>query len=186
MAAGKGAKAAKSTLDRLLAAARAGRDDLSPFAALRRVLRRMSLRVLLAAYRVGWRKRKAGAITELIRRKPELSTWTVEEAEAVPGIGPKTARLPILHSRPGQRLGCLDRHVLRWLAERGYNVPSATPSSRSRYSQIEQWFLAEADKLGKAPAALDLEIRIAAQQGEDDSPTDVDSERQEGRRARGH
>jgi hypothetical protein len=87
----------------------------------------------------------------------DLSMCTVEDLEDFHGIGPKTARYFILHSRPNQRIACLDTHLLKWLGDRGYDVPKSTPSGK-RYAELEQVFLKEADEMGVDPAVLDLSI----------------------------
>jgi len=82
------------------------------------------------------------------------------DLEEVHGIGPKTARFFLLHSRPNQRLAVLDTHILAWLktVKKCKNVPKVTPSSGARYRLWETRFLYFCDRLGKTPAQLDLEI----------------------------
>ena len=93
-----------------------------------------------------------------VSRLRNLTTITVTELEKVKGIGAKTARFFVLHSRPNQNLAVLDTHILRWLREDlGHNAPKATPSLK-RYLELEQVFLAEAAKRGMSPDALDLDI----------------------------
>lgn len=87
-----------------------------------------------------------------------LKTCTVEDLEAIKGIGPKTARCFLIHSRPNQRLAGLDVHILRFLADQGYKVPKSTPSSIKSYKKIEEYFLQEVDKSGKTVADFDLEV----------------------------
>lgn len=77
---------------------------------------------------------------------------------SVKGIGPKTARFFLMHSRPNQEIATLDTHILRWLASQGVpNVPKATPSGK-RYLVLEKAFLDICRTMGKTPAELDLEI----------------------------
>ena len=87
----------------------------------------------------------------------ELETVSVDRLESVYGIGPKTARYFILHSRPDQQLAVLDTHILKYLKSLEYDVPKSTPAGK-KYKKIEEIFLKEAQKLGKSPAELDLEI----------------------------
>lgn len=93
---------------------------------------------------------------EVVKLDPR--TCTLEQLEAVPGIGPKTARCFLLHSRPNQRLAGLDTHLLKWLASRGYDVPKTTPPAGKKYRMLEGLFLAYADRFGLEPADLDLRV----------------------------
>ncbi len=88
----------------------------------------------------------------------DLRNDPVEALEAVHGIGPKTARMFLMHSRPEQRFAALDTHLLKHLKARGYDVPSATPSAGKRYVELEKAFLSLADAAGMTPADYDLQV----------------------------
>lgn len=99
----------------------------------------------------------------------DLPNVTMEELEAIPGIGPKTSRFFVMHSRPNQQIAVLDTHILAWLRDKYPNItiPKATPQSGSRYKELEDLFLTEAKKRKMNPETLDLQIwneraRIAA------------------------
>jgi thermostable 8-oxoguanine DNA glycosylase len=67
----------------------------------------------------------------------DLHTCTIADLEAIKGIGPKTSRFFMLHSRPDQELIVLDIHILRYLKRRfRMKVPKSTPSGK-RYLAIE-------------------------------------------------
>jgi hypothetical protein len=84
--------------------------------------------------------------------------WTeVELLECIKGIGMKTARFFVMHSRPNQQLACLDTHILAWLKDKGHDVPKTTPSGK-KYLELETIFLAYCKRMSKLPADLDLEI----------------------------
>ena len=87
----------------------------------------------------------------------DIRTCSAVDIEKIYGIGMKTSRCFILHSRKGARYAGLDTHLLKFLRELGYNVPKSTPTGK-KYLELEQIFLNYADKLGKTPADLDLEI----------------------------
>lgn len=90
----------------------------------------------------------------------DLETVTLEELEKIPGIGPKTSRFFLLHTRPNQRFAVLDTHVLSWLGKntKDNTIPSSTPQSTSRYKRIEELFLKEADYRNLTPENFDLQI----------------------------
>ena len=87
-----------------------------------------------------------------------LKIATVGELENVHGIGPKTARFFIMHSRPNQRVAALDTHILKELKAEGYSVPKATPPAGKRYNELEQLFIQLADKSGMSVADYDLAV----------------------------
>lgn len=86
----------------------------------------------------------------------DLRACSVEDLMKFPGIGPKTARCFILHSRAGARLAGLDRHIMRFLASRGYTRSIGTPGNPREYARLEAIFLKECDKYHMAPADFDL------------------------------
>jgi thermostable 8-oxoguanine DNA glycosylase len=117
------------------------------------------LRNLLRAFKITPHVNKTIALLEVIAKKINPRSCTVEDLEAIRGIGSKTARFFLLHSRPGLRLAALDTHILKWLRDQGVSTPKTTPPKGSaRYKELELTFLALADKMGKSPATLDLEM----------------------------
>lgn len=160
-AAGKNGVTAAQCLDRFLGSAklrakRYGKKPRTPFAIIRATPDKVLAEYMMAAG-IGCYTSKAKSFRELANSGINLKTCSVDDLEAIHGIGPKTARCFLMHSRPKQRLAGLDVHILKFLKDSGYNVPKSTPTG-NKYKQIEQWFLKEADKAGKAPADFDLEI----------------------------
>ena len=83
---------------------------------------------------------------------------STDDLETLPGIGMKTSRYFILHSRKNVPLAVLDRHVLRYLGEIGVeNVPESTPTKPSEYLRLEKEFLKTVPR-GKTPAQHDIDI----------------------------
>ncbi len=152
LVAGKSAAFAEAKTRSLLAAA----SDILPFSHLLRLQETGQLEPALRAARTGRYSRMLSGLPALARL--DVRTCSLDDLEAVPGIGPKTARFFLLWTRPEVRLAALDRHVLRWLRERGYRAPRQTPSSPSAYRKLERAFLAEADRMGKSPRDLDEEV----------------------------
>jgi len=87
-----------------------------------------------------------------------LKTCTVDDLEEIHGIGPKTARFFIMHSRPNQRLAALDTHILKELKANGIKVPKSTPAAGKKYAELEQEFIKLADAACKSVADYDLEV----------------------------
>lgn len=117
------------------------------------------LRNMLVANKVGQYAR----ITEAIRQSArlDLRTATVAELEGVFGVGPKTARFFVLHTRPDAVCAVLDTHVLKWLRRHGVDdVPESTPTSRRQYERLEALAIGfmRADFPGLPLAAADLMV----------------------------
>ncbi len=96
----------------------------------------IALHNTLVANRVGQYQRIKRAILDAA--KLDLRTAAVEEIEGIFGVGPKTARLFILHSRPDADVAVLDTHILKWLGDVGVDpVPKTTPSGKA-YERLER------------------------------------------------
>lgn len=105
---------------------------------------------------IGCWKLKSEALYQLSRATLDLKTCAVEDLEEIRGIGPKTARCFILHSRRNARVAGLDTHILRYLRELGLDAPRTTPGSKSSYARWETVVLELADQYGLHPAKFDL------------------------------
>lgn len=88
----------------------------------------------------------------------DLANDPVEEFEAIYGVGPKTARMFLMHSRPGQRFAAIDTHVLKHLRANGIEAPLVTPGNAKEYRRLELEFLKLADAAGQDPSTYDLEV----------------------------
>jgi len=134
-----------------------GVNDFRPFVSLA-LYTKDELQEMLKRHGVGCHGLKAQAIYDVIRRNFDLKTVEAEDLERVFGIGAKTARFFILHTRPDVRVACLDTHILKFLGDLGYPVPQGTPGSKKQYRKVERLFIALADKSGMSIADLDLTI----------------------------
>ena len=130
--------------------------QLTPFEGIRAMKDIKVLSAWLQMTKLGQYTRIYNALLGLI--KLDLKTCTVEDLESIHGIGPKTARFIIMHSRPYQRLATLDTHILKWMRDQGIEAPKATPQSQKLYKELEQKFLTLCDNCGMIPSQLDLEI----------------------------
>lgn len=115
------------------------------------------------------KKHKLGQYTRLAKCFRQLAWNTfdvsldrmkVVDLEDLHGVGPKTARFFLLHSKPGLRHAVLDTHILAWFRDvkKLKGVPKTTPGNRFKYALWENRFLYYCDQAGKTPAEMDLEI----------------------------
>lgn len=90
-------------------------------------------------------------------RIPGLVSAPVESLESIVGVGPKTARFFVLHTRREARVAVIDTHVLKFLKSRGHRVPKGFPPPRD-YRRLEDIMLGEMDASGMDRAEFDLAI----------------------------
>jgi thermostable 8-oxoguanine DNA glycosylase len=89
----------------------------------------------------------------------DLQSVTLNRLLKVPGIGLKTARFFLSHSREDFDEPMLDTHILRFLRDQGYvDAPKSTPSNENTYHYFANIFKNIARQLGKSVTDLDLEI----------------------------
>lgn len=115
----------------------------------------------LQKHRVGQYTRMTAALRMscALNDRIGLHKATVNDLEEIPGVGPKTSRFFLLHSRPDVEHVALDTHLLKWLWSRGLKTPTTTPS-KEKYRKIEQKAIQMIKKAfpGKTLAEADLEI----------------------------
>jgi hypothetical protein len=143
----------------------------SPFASIVSANQRWGWRVVvdaLATSGLGCWQIKSKTIHQLIYSDLDLRTCTVDELDAIYGIGPKTARCFVLHSRENVRVAGLDTHVLACLNDLGLTVPK---SPGKKYNKIEGKFLEFADAAKRSVADLDLMIWNAYSSGKNKDET---------------
>lgn len=134
--AGKNADQQAAKLERFLGGRR-------PFAFLRACARDGSLGARLRQVRLGKYALLDRSFTALCGSGADLRTCGWRELTAFPGIGIKTAKFFVLHSRPGEMHGVLDTHVLAWMREhwgagrRGTAVPRHSPQDPAAYALWE-------------------------------------------------
>lgn len=129
----------------------------SPFAIVRNI---PNLAQEMKESGIGCYGNKSKTFIQLANSDLDLKTCTVDDLENIYGIGPKTARCFLIHSRANQRLAGLDTHVLKYLREEGVEAPVSTPTGK-KYRELEKEFLKLADKAGKSVADFDLEIWLS-------------------------
>jgi thermostable 8-oxoguanine DNA glycosylase len=130
----------------------------TPFEIVRHLADTQNFPELLRSFGFGCFNKKAEYLLATAKCGLDIRTCTVEDLEAIHGVGMKTARYFILHSRKNARVACLDTHVLKWLSYyTGYSVSTQTPT-RKDYLRLELIFLRIADVMLISPADLDLKI----------------------------
>lgn len=123
-------------------------------------VKKKDIRVLLENMKLGQYARLEAALLALLEKKLNLRTCTLEELRAIPGIGPKTARMFVLHTRRDAQHAVLDVHILRFMREelKMTGVPRNTPPEGPKYAELEKKFIAYAQSIDRPPADLDMEI----------------------------
>lgn len=155
---GKTALVQAKKLEEFLSSAVAIYGIFSPFKLIRRASEENKLLDLLTLAGIGQYKKLVPCLEALASSSLDLQKCSTSDLEQIHGIGPKTARYFLMHSRPNQKIATLDRHILAWLRERGYpKAPLSTPT-KAQYSYWEEIFLKEAEMLGESPESLDLRI----------------------------
>ena len=133
----------------------------SPFSIIRRLHghNHSWLMQYLKKHRISPYQSRFNSFTDAVRLLPDdLSKVTVDELQAVRGIGTKTSRFFLTHSREDFDEPVLDTHILRFLRDMGHNVPSVTPQSPKKYAQVAEIFKSYARSVNKTVAELDLEV----------------------------
>ena len=154
-AAGKKASTSARCLESLMLHGSDKFGSQEPFEIIRRFGN--ELPDVLKSHGFGCFNNKAKSMTDLASRNIDLTSCSVSDLEDVRGIGPKTARCFLMHSRKNVRHAGLDTHVLKYMRENGIEVPKSTPSGK-KYLELENVFLEMADRSGKSLAEFDLEI----------------------------
>lgn len=137
LAAGKNGVLSAQQLNKLLSLF----PEELPFTSLGK-LKEIELSKLMFDLRIGCHNCKASYILNVINSNIDLQTCSPEELEKIKGIGRKTSRCFIIHTRPKARYAGLDTHCLRFLRNNGYpHAPRSTPNTEYLYKKWEQIFL---------------------------------------------
>lgn len=131
--------------------------SLSPFTKVKWLARRGRLEQAIKDSRLGQHTKLLHAFQEVANAKIDLRKVTTEQLESVKGIGPKTSRFFILHSRKTNDIACLDTHILKYMASLGHDVPNNPPTGKT-YLRLEKAFISHAKKLNVPTYELDLQI----------------------------
>jgi hypothetical protein len=160
-AAGKNGVTSAKCLNNLLSSWREKASRInskpSPFDIIRYIASHADLAEEMKKHGIGCYKSKSKSFLDLVFRSIDLKKCTLEDLESVFGIGPKTSRCFLIHSRKNQKLAGLDTHILKFLSDNGHEVPKSTPSGK-KYKELEKLFLNYVLKSGMSVADFDLMI----------------------------
>lgn len=137
-----------------------GRGDLSPFQWIALLIETGRLHPAMEEAKLGnYALREKGFRYLLSDAGPCLRTASAEDLERVPGIGPKTARFFIVHSREGARHAVIDTHMLKFLRDAGHDaIPDGSSPPNKDYARMEQLVLDHVEQSGLSTADFDLRV----------------------------
>ncbi len=157
-AAGKNGVTAAKCLDSLLNTWQGKVSvKLSPFDIVKYIYRFGNLAEEMKKHGIGCYNIKSKTFIAITQKDMDLKKCSVEDLESINGIGPKTARCFLIHSRKDQQYAGLDTHVLKFLRDKGHEVPKATPTGK-KYRDLELIFLRYVAESGMTVADFDLMI----------------------------
>jgi 3-methyladenine DNA glycosylase/8-oxoguanine DNA glycosylase len=161
LAAGKNGTTAAKCLDRLLKLISGPYS--APMEAVYNASNLYDLPQLMCGCGIGCYTSKARTFRELaiacLTGQLDLSDCCPDELEKIYGIGRKTSRCFILHSRKNAQYAGLDTHILKHLRAEGVeDVPKQTPSSDKQYKRLERELLKLAKAAKMSPADYDLMV----------------------------
>ena len=157
MVAGKSAKGTAQKLHQFLMRRENNESPLEYVDALVHEELNLDLDTAMRNVRLGQYKRLGTAFRGILKFQNRLHEVSVKDLESISGIGPKTARFFVLHSRPNQQVAVLDTHILKYMYAQGYDVPKTTPP-KHKYGIIEEQFLQLAHENNMSVADFDLQI----------------------------
>lgn len=126
-----------------------------PFACIKKL--GGELPTIMKSHGIGCYNNKSKTFWQLANSNLNLYSCGPEDLENIYGIGMKTSRCFIIHTRKNAECAGLDVHILHFLRDKGYNVPKHTPVKKS-YLEIEKIFLELVRKSGMSVAEYDLMI----------------------------
>ena len=93
----------------------------------------------LVASRIGQYGRLTKAIMQAVEL--DLHSCSLQDLMNVHGVGQKTARFFLLHTRNNIKCAVLDVHILKFLRDHQVDAPQNTPTSVKQYETLEKQFL---------------------------------------------
>ena len=132
--------------------------ETSPFNCIKKLIQLGRLQEIMHWAKLSPYKQRYNSYVDAVKLG-DLQTVTLNRLLQVPGIGLKTARFFLSHSREDFDEPMLDTHILQFLRDNGYrNAPKSTPSNLGVYNYYANIFKMFARVSGKSVTDLDLEI----------------------------
>lgn len=131
--AGKNSDYASRCLSRLLS-----KNTEEPFETLKK-LGEIGIHNALVASRIGQYSRLTKGIMQALNL--DLATCSLDDLMNIHGVGPKTARFFLLHTRAGCECAVLDTHILKFLRDHQVDAPKNTPTNYKQYLELEKKFI---------------------------------------------
>ena len=132
--------------------------ETTPFNCIRKLIKLGRLQEIMHWAKLSPYTQRFNSYVSVVAIK-DLQTVTLNRLLQVPGVGLKTARFFLSHSREDFDEPMLDTHILRFLRDQGYSgAPKSTPSNVGIYNYYANVFKMFARTLGKSVTDLDLEI----------------------------
>ena len=132
--------------------------ESTPFNCIRKLIKLGRLNEIMHWAKLSPYSQRFNSYVSVVTIK-DLQTVTLNRLLQVPGIGLKTARFFLSHSREDFDEPMLDTHILRFLRDQGYaDAPKSTPTNENTYHYFANIFKNIARQLGKSVTDLDLEI----------------------------
>lgn len=137
-------------------------DNESPFDIIRRLIEQNEFSSAIRLDGLGQYRKLETCLPILVNSGIDLHNCSVEELESIPFIKMKTSRFFVLHSRRDAKYAALDVHILRYMREQmSIDAPYNTPSSKSKYLELEDAFLQHCESKNMTPSDFDLAVWIA-------------------------
>jgi len=132
--------------------------ETSPFNCIKKLIQLERLQEIMHWAKLSPYKQRYNSYVDAVKLG-DLQKVTLNRLLQVPGIGLKTARFFLSHSREDFDEPMLDTHILQFLRDNGYrNAPKSTPSNLGIYNYYANIFKMFARVSGKTVTDLDLEI----------------------------
>lgn len=130
----------------------------SPFNLIRYAWAEGTLQGLMKDHGIAPHTQRFNSYCDVIKIS-DLYCVSLQRLLQVRGIGLKTARFFLSHSREDFDEPMLDTHILNFLRDQGYkSAPKTTPQNPSVYHQYSSIFKDIARQLGKSVTELDLQV----------------------------
>jgi thermostable 8-oxoguanine DNA glycosylase len=129
----------------------------TPFKVLKN-LGEIGIHNALVASKIGQYTRLTKAVMDAVDL--DLATCTLQDLMKVHGVGHKTARFFLLHTRPDCQCAVLDTHILKWLRDNQVDAPRNTPTNAKQYTALEKQFLFLARENFPFMSIADIDLMI--------------------------